>query len=97
MAEYEQQKRIPHRRIECPHCGNEITAKGTNEEQKCRYCRRKYKINYTRRGKKFHWEPVAIDYSYEAEGRTWVGTKLEEEVNGNHKQRRYYSTSHQTS
>lgn len=89
MAEYEQRKRVPHRRVECPHCGNEITAKGTNEEQKCPYCRRKYKIKYTKRGKKYYWEPEAIDFSYDAEGRPYVGSRLEREANGNYSKRRY--------
>lgn len=82
MAEYEQRKRVPYRRIECPHCGNEITAKGVNEEQKCPHCRRMYKINYTKRSKKYLWEAVAIDYSYEAEGRPWAGNRLEREMYG---------------
>ena len=87
MAEYEQRKRVPYRRIECPHCGNEIAAKGINEEQKCPHCRRKYKISYTKRGKKYHWEPVAIDYSYEAEGRPMVGKRLEREKDGRNRKR----------
>lgn len=87
MAERPERKRkIPFRRIECPHCGNDITAKGINDEQKCPFCRRKCKINYTKRGKKFYWEPEAIDYSYEAEGRPFVGSRLERERNG---KRRY--------
>lgn len=87
MADYEQRRRIPTRRIECPHCGNDIVAKGVNDEQKCPHCRRKYKINYTKRGKRFYWEPEAIDYSYEAEGRHNVGNRLEQKTNGNYKQR----------
>ena len=82
MADYEQHKRVPHRRIDCPHCGNEIIAKGVNDEQRCPHCRRKYKISYTKRGKKFYWEPVAIDYDYDAEGRPWVGNRLEREYHG---------------
>lgn len=87
MAEYEQRKRIPFRRIDCPHCGNEITAKGINEDQKCPHCKRKYKINYTKRGKKLHWEPVAIDYSYETEGRPWAGNRLENDQYGRNSKR----------
>ena len=60
-----------------------------NEEQKCPHCRRKYKINYIKRGKKFHWEPVAIDYSYEAEGRPLVGNRLEREFNERNGKREY--------
>ena len=87
MAEYEQRKRIPCRRMDCPHCGNEVTAKGINDDQKCPFCKRKYKINYTKRGKKFYWDAVAIDYSYEDEGRPMAGKKLERETYGNHRKR----------
>ena len=89
MAEYEQRKRVPFRKIECPHCGNEIIAKGINDEQKCIHCRRKYKIEYTKRGKKYHWEPVAIDFSYEKEGRPMAGNRLERETYGRSIKRRY--------
>ena len=82
MAEYEQRKRVPCRRIDCPHCGNEILAIGVNEDQKCPHCRRKYRIKYTKHGKKFHWEPEVIDYSYEAEGRPFAGNRLEREQYG---------------
>lgn len=87
MAEYEQRKRIPHRRLDCPHCGNDIVMKGVEEDQKCPHCRRKYKINYFKHGKKFIWEPEAIDYSYEAEGRPMVGNRMEREMNGRNRKR----------
>lgn len=74
MAEHEQRKKLSYRKVYCPHCGNDILAKSVNDEQKCLHCRRKYKISYVRRGKKVYWEPEAVDYNYEAEGRPWVGT-----------------------
>lgn len=81
MAEYEQQKKIQYRKIGCPHCGNEILAKSVEENQKCFHCKRMYKINYIKHGKKFHWEPIAIDYSYAAEGRPSMGAKFERGAN----------------
>lgn len=29
-----------YRKVECPHCGNEIVVTGTKEPQKCCWCRR---------------------------------------------------------
>ena len=85
MPEHEQQKRVCYRRIECPHCGNEITAKNIDDDQKCPFCKRKYKVKCTKRGKKYHWEAIAIDYSYEAEGRHNVGIRLEHKRYGYNK------------
>lgn len=66
MAEFEPVKRrIRYNLVACPHCGNDISAKSIKEEQKCRFCKRKYKIFFSGHGRKTHWEPVAIDYNYE--------------------------------
>lgn len=32
--------------VECPHCGNYTNAKAVWEPQKCKYCRRLYKVTY---------------------------------------------------
>lgn len=65
MPEFEPKKKIRYRHIVCPHCGNDISAKGITDEQKCLFCKRKFKIVFSGHGKKTHWEPVAIDYNYE--------------------------------
>ena len=36
-------------RIECPTCGNETVAKSTKEPQKCKWCRRLFSVNLTKR------------------------------------------------
>ena len=49
--------------IECPTCGNVTTAKAIDEPQKCRWCRRLFKVHVMRRGgKKFDWEVEAVDF-----------------------------------
>lgn len=49
--------------IECPTCGNVTTAKSIDEPQKCRWCRRLFKVRVMRRGgKKFDWEAEAVDF-----------------------------------
>ena len=65
MSEFGPERKIRYRRVACPHCGNDVTAKSVKDEQKCPFCKRKYKINFLRRGKKVFWEPEAIDYIYE--------------------------------
>lgn len=56
-----------HNEIECPVCGNTIIAKSTDEPQKCRWCRRMFKVTVTRRNKeskkaKFNWEAEPVDF-----------------------------------
>lgn len=65
MSEFGPERKIRYRRVTCPHCGNDVSAKSIKEEQKCPFCKRKYRIIFSGHGKKTHWEPVAIDYVYE--------------------------------
>ena len=54
-----------HRTIDCPHCGNPTTATSVSEAQKCKYCRRLFKIKITKRrqkSRKLIWEAEAIDF-----------------------------------
>ena len=49
--------------IECPTCGNVTIAKSIDEPQKCRWCRRLFKVRIVRRGgKKLDWEAEAVDF-----------------------------------
>ena len=55
--------------IECPTCGNVTTAKAIDEPQKCRWCRRLFRVRVTRRGgKKFDWEAEASTSRLESLG-----------------------------
>lgn len=54
--------RVAYRRVDCPNCGNTITAMGVTTKQKCPHCKRAYVINYIKRGKKSVWEPIAVDF-----------------------------------
>lgn len=55
-----------YRRVECPHCGNEITVKSVPEAQKCQWCRRLVSAKFTKgRGKKWHVEVEAMDFPEE--------------------------------
>lgn len=56
--------------IECPTCGNTTTAKSIDEPQKCRWCRRLFKVTVTKRntnGKKakFDWSAEHVDFDGE--------------------------------
>lgn len=56
-----------YKQIECPICGNETTAKSIEEPQKCRWCRRLFKVTITRRNKegrkgKYDWSTEPIDF-----------------------------------
>ena len=52
-------------KVNCPHCGNEITVRNVEEEQKCFFCKRKLAVEYSRRGKKHYFEVSPIDYVYD--------------------------------
>ena len=41
-----------HRKVECPHCGNEIIVNNAREFAKCNWCRRVVKVKFTGSGKK---------------------------------------------
>ena len=50
-------------RIECPHCGNEITVNNAREIQKCCWCRRLISVNLRREnGKKVRCEVEPTDF-----------------------------------
>lgn len=49
-------------RIECPTCGNEIVAESTKELQRCKWCRRLFSVNLTKRKRKYIWEAEPIDF-----------------------------------
>lgn len=56
-----------YKQIECPTCGNETTAKSIPEPQKCKWCRRLFKVTITRRNKegrkgKYNWSVEVVDF-----------------------------------
>ncbi len=53
-----------YRKVDCPHCGNEITVKRVREGQKCEWCRRLVKATFyqKRKGKKWFVEVEPMDF-----------------------------------
>ena len=56
-----------YKQIDCPHCGNSTTAKSIDEPQKCKWCRRLFKVTITKRNKdgkkaKFNWDVEPVDF-----------------------------------
>lgn len=59
-----------YKKIDCPTCGNETIAKSVREPQKCKWCRRLFKVNIVKRNKeskkaKFNWNIEPIDFDTE--------------------------------
>ena len=55
------------KQIDCPTCGNQTTAKSIDEPQKCRWCRRLFKVTVTRRSgqgrkTKYNWSAEPVDF-----------------------------------
>ena len=55
-----------YKQIECPTCGNTITANSSDEIQKCRMCRRPFKVTVKRKNKegrkgKYIWSAESVD------------------------------------
>lgn len=60
-----------YKQIECPHCGNETTAKFVPEAQKCKWCRRLFKVDVKRKNKegrkaKYSWSAEPVDFPEES-------------------------------
>lgn len=54
---------MKYKTIICPHCGNEIRAKGIEENQKCHWCRRLYRVEVKHLGgKRYDFNPIAMDF-----------------------------------
>ena len=51
-----------YKQIECPTCGNLTLAKSIDEPQKCKWCRRPYKVKVTGENKKAHWSAESADF-----------------------------------
>lgn len=45
-----------YRQVECPTCGNSITAKSAPRVQKCQFCRKLFTVDIRWRGKKATWD-----------------------------------------
>lgn len=54
-----------YRRVDCPHCGNEITVNNGRETTKCRWCRRLVQVRFTGNGKRAKANVEAIDFPKE--------------------------------
>lgn len=50
-----------HRKVECPHCGNEIIVNNAREFAKCNWCRRAVKVKFTGYGKRAKVKVEAVD------------------------------------
>ena len=58
---------VMYRSIECPTCGNEIVVTDTNELQKCKWCRRLLEVKVTKKGRKYFFECIPVDFEGEYE------------------------------
>lgn len=50
-------------KVDCPHCGNEISVTNAKPEQKCQFCRRIVKVTIWRKGRKVNCEVEAVDFN----------------------------------
>lgn len=65
-----------YRRLDCPTCGNEVTAKSEHEPQKCPWCKRLFKVivkvkNPKSKRRKFNWTPEPVDFEEPYIKRPW--------------------------
>ena len=51
-----------YRRVDCPHCGNEIVVNNLMETKKCCWCKRIFSVKFKGNGKKAKCEVEAIDF-----------------------------------
>lgn len=55
-----------YKKVECPNCGNEVTAKSVDEPQKCCWCRRLFTAKFIKRkGKKWNCEVEPAEFTEE--------------------------------
>ena len=55
-------RRVPTRREDCPWCGNEVVAKANGEHQKCKWCKRLFKVSNTKRKGGWIWNLECVDF-----------------------------------
>jgi len=54
-------------KVECPHCGNEITVNNAKKEDKCRWCRRLISVSFNKNKKnKIDCEVKPLDFPDES-------------------------------
>lgn len=59
-----------HHKVDCPHCGNEITVNNMRETQKCCWCRRLISVKLERvNKKKIRCEVEPVDFPEEQDSR----------------------------
>ena len=56
-----------YRKVECPHCGNEINVNSDVYHKKCRWCKRLVQVEFEGKGKKAKCNVEAIDFPDEKE------------------------------
>lgn len=62
---------VLYRRVDCPHCGNEITVNSGKETTKCFWCRRIVEVKFTGNSrKKAKVDVKAIDFPEEQNTKT---------------------------
>lgn len=71
--------------VECPHCGNYTNAKAVWEPQRCKYCRRLYKVTYMGKPNKRSkrnigedgpiWEAEAVNFEDQRTNSGYPGTR----------------------
>lgn len=79
-----------YKQIECPTCGNETTAKNISEAQKCRWCRRLFKVTVIRRNKegrkgKFDWQTELVDFTDKRPGVRSINDYMDDDIYGTSK------------
>lgn len=79
--------KVIYQQIECPVCGNTTTAKSVEEPQKCKWCRRLFKVKVTRRNKegskkaKYNWEAEPVDFEERPRNKS-IDDYIEEDIYG---------------
>lgn len=74
-----------YQKVDCPHCGNEITVSNLKETQKCQWCRRLVSVKLERKGKKIKCDVEAIDFAEKTVKKTNYSRRKGEYTHG-HKQ-----------
>lgn len=71
-----------YRQIECPTCGNTTTAKSVPEAQKCRWCRRLFKVKTAGSGRKSKWSVEFVDFPQEQSRIRSLDDYMHEDIHG---------------
>lgn len=65
--------------IDCPHCGNEVKVRLGDENRKCRWCRRLYRVEAKHLGgKRYSFTAIPIDFPSKPEIKSYDRYKKED-------------------